>query len=116
VIRAGLKAVSRTTHTRRSLSFTQRVVTKGRISWRLDLSFYLPKQKADRRTGGRKPIRLATGGPTAAAPDTISKTIRLGARARAALKRHPRARLVLRTTPRLPNGRAIYATKTLARH
>jgi hypothetical protein len=107
--------MSRTSRTSRSLSFTQRVVTKGKISWRLDLSFYLPRKHADRRTARRKPIRLATGGPTAAAPDTISKTIRLGARARAAVKRHPRARLVLRTTLRLPNGRAIYATKTLAR-
>lgn len=115
VIRAGLEAVSRTTRTSRSLSFTQRVVTKGKISWRLDLSFYLPRKQADRRAARRKPIRLATGGPAAAAPDTIRKTIRLGARARAAIKRYPRARLVLRTSLRLPNDRTIHATKTLAR-
>jgi hypothetical protein len=111
VIRAGLEAVSRTSRTSRSLSFTQRVVTKGKISWRLDLSFYLLKKKAARR----KPIRLASGGPTTATPAAITQTIRLDARARAQLKRHPRARLVLRTTLRLPRGRALHATKTLFR-
>ena len=115
MIVAGLETLSRMTRTSRALSFTQRIVTKGKISWRLDLSFYLPKKKSDRRAARRKPIRLAAGGPTAAAPDTIRRTIRLGTRARAAIKRYPRARLVLRTTLRLPSGRAIHATKTLPR-
>jgi hypothetical protein len=43
------------------------------------------------------------------------ESMQLNARARKALKRHPRARLVLRTTLRLPSGRAIHATKTLSR-
>ena len=114
VIVAGLEDISRIARTSRAMSFTQRIVTKGRISWRLDLSFYLPKQ-ADRRAARRKPIRLAAGGPTAATPSTIRRTIRLGARARAVVRRYPRARLVLRTTLRLPSGRALHATKTLSR-
>ena len=52
MIIAGLEAVSRITRTSRALSFTQRIITTGTISWRLDLSFYLPK-KSDRR--GRAP-------------------------------------------------------------
>jgi hypothetical protein len=112
---AGLETVGPIALNRRALSFTQGIVTKGRISWRLDLSFYLPKKKADQRAARHKPIRLASGGPTTATPAAITQTIRLGARARAQLRRHPRARLVLRTTLRLPRGRALHATKTLFR-
>jgi hypothetical protein len=112
---AGLETVGPVTLNLRALSFTQGIVTKGTISWRLDLSFYLPKKKADRRAAQRKPIRLASGGSTTATPATITHTIRLGARARAQLKRHPRARLVLRTTLHLPKGRTLHATKTLFR-
>ena len=114
VIIAGLETVGPVSRTGRALSFSQRIVTKGTISWRLDLSFYIPKQSG-RRDTRRKPIRLATGKPTAAAPETIRQTIHLDSRARRALRRHPRARLVLRTTLRLPGGRTIHANKTLSR-
>jgi hypothetical protein len=114
VIIAGLETVRRVTRTGRALSFSQGIVTRGTISWRLDLSFYVPRQSG-RRDTRRRPIRLATGKPTAAEPEAIRQTMQLNARARKALKRHPRARLVLRTTLRLPSGRAIHATKTLSR-
>ena len=113
VIIAGLEAVSRITRTSRALSFTQRIITRGTISWRLDLSFYLPKKSS--RATRRKPIRVASGRRNAATQPSIRRTIRLDARARGALKRHPPRRLVLRTTLRLPSGRTIHATKTLSR-
>jgi len=114
VIIAGLEAVGKTTRTSQALSFTQRVVAAGTISWRLDISFYVPPRKSARAAALRKPITIATG-TAIAAPPTVSQTIKLGARARAALKRYPHARLVLRTALRMTNGRTIRATKTLSR-
>ncbi len=114
VIIAGLEHVTRTRRSSRTLTFTQGIATKGTISWRLDVSPYVPKRSA-RSAARRTPIRLGTGGPTAATPTTIRHTIRLGARARTAIRRHGRDRLVLRTKLRLPNGRTIHATKTLGR-
>jgi hypothetical protein len=114
VIIAGLETVGKTTRTSRAVSFTQRVVAAGTISWRLDISFYIPKKQSARAAALRKPITIATGTRTAA-PPTISQTITLSARAREALKRYPHARLVLRTSLRLANGRTIHATKTLPR-
>jgi hypothetical protein len=112
---ADLETVISTTRTSRTVSFTQGVPAAGTISWRLDISFYVLKKKVARAAASRKPLTIATGTRTVTAPGTISRDIRLDARARAALKRYPRARLVLRTTLRMTNGRTIDTTKTLPR-
>jgi hypothetical protein len=111
---AGLEAVGHTTRTSRALSFTQRVVAPGTITWRLDVSFYRLKNSG--RVASRKPVKVATTRTrTVTRPATIRQTIRLNAHARAELKRYPYARIVLRTTLRLSNGRTLHTTKTLPR-
>ena len=102
-----MKAVRRVTHTRRALSFTQGIVTEGTISWRTDAQLLRPEEVRPRHRWLRRPLTLATSSATAATPPTIRHAIRLDARARAALKRHPRARFVLHTTLRLPKGRVL---------
>ena len=114
MIIAGLRAVRHITQTSRTLSFTQRIVAKGTIRWRMELSFYARKTSAGHGVH-RKLIRIASGRFVAVTPATIHHTIPLGSRARAALKRHPRARLVLRTTERLSNRRLFHTTKALSR-
>jgi hypothetical protein len=107
---AGLEAVGGATRTSRTLSFTQRVIAAGTITWRLDLSFYLLKKGST-----RKPITIATGTRTVTSAATVHQSLRLDAHARAQLKRYPHTRLVLRATLRLANGRVIQTTKTLPR-
>jgi hypothetical protein len=87
---AGLESVGKTTRTSRAVSFTQRVVATGTISWRLDISFYISKN-----------LHL----------EEVSPHARAGARPREA-QALPHARLVLRTALRLANGPTIHATKT----
>ncbi|HEY6758741.1 MAG TPA: Ig-like domain repeat protein, partial [Baekduia sp.] len=111
---AGLETVGHVAPTTVALSFTQRATAAGTLTWRLDLSSYLLSRSV-RATANRKPLTIATGRRTTATAATLQQTITLNARARAALKRYPHDRLVLRTTFRLSNGRVIRATKTLRR-
>ena len=97
----------------RSVRFVQSIRVPGRLRWRLNLSFYRIKRATTARV--RKPIKLASGSQIVTEPGDITVTFKLTRRARRLLKRHPKARLVLRTTLVKQDGRVLKASKTLKR-
>jgi streptogramin lyase len=119
---AGLKRVTAVKVGSASVAFTQHAAAAGRLRWTLDLSFYITSKKdAKKRSNVRvhKPVRKPTQVAASSRAITMAETVRgrleLGAIARKLLKRHPAARLVLRTTLTLDNRSVIRATKTLSR-
>jgi hypothetical protein len=110
----GLERVTGVRWTGTSVTFTQRPASAGILRWTLDLSFYRARKGA-MIAKVRTPIRIASGSRTVTSADDTTVTLTLGKNARRQLKRHPGARLVLRTTLTLANGRVLRATKTLSR-
>lgn len=107
---AGLRAVSQPRPASRSrVTVRQRFATAGRVRWQLTLSTWKP-----RAASVAAPVVLATRIATVPAGEAVA-TFTLDARDRALLRRHPRARVVLRTTFTAADGTVVTSRRTLAR-
>lgn len=98
-VRAGLREVTGFALAARSVSFTQRVAAPGTIAWTVEA-----------RGGGTAVLATSTRHVD---PGPAAVTLAIAPAARAHLRRHPNARIVLRTELALDDGRALRSSRRL---